>query len=358
VLVAAVLLIIAGARLLFPPVTLPSASLGPIVAAEVVAVRAEDPVTRQQTLDVRVLEGNAAGRRIVATHLTTDLERSGLRAGDTIYVLDADVPGQAAFVVDVVRLWPLAILAIVVAIVTVAMARWQGVGALIGLAMTLLVLAGLVIPGILNGANPVLMAVIGSFLILAVTLFLAHGFTIKAWAALAGTGLSLLLTALVADVAVNMTRLTGVGTEEGSYLFTQTQGSIDVVGLLLAGIIIGAVGALNDSAISQSSAVTELRDTDPSMSRWTLFERAMRIGRDHIASSIYTLVLAYVGAALPLFLLVALSADSLGVTLNREFIAEELVRTMVGTLGLLACVPLTTGVAAFLEGEARSVEPV
>lgn len=335
----------------FQPTFRLQTSVGETVRADVVRVVSENPETLTQVLELEYREGPRTGQRGMGAHQVVSFEEQTgvLRAGDAIYVLEDPLrpPGEPAFVVDVVRTGWLAVLALVVAVATLATARWQGIGALIGLAVTFGVLAIFVVPAILSGANPVISAIVGAMVILLVTLYTAHGFNGKATTALLGTVAGLLVTGGLAVLATGMTRLTGLASDDAAFLYAQSGGTISLAGLLLAGIIIGAIGVLNDSAITQASAIYELRRTLPGASWQDLYGRGMRVGRDHIASSIYTLVLAYAGAALPLFLLVALSTDPLLLTANREFIAEELVRTMVGTLGLLACVPITTLMAAW-----------
>jgi uncharacterized membrane protein len=234
--------------------------------------------------------------------------------------------------------------AVVFALVVVVLGGWRGATALVGLVMSVLILLMFVLPAILDGRNPVLVAVVGSAAIAFVTMYLAHGFGRMTTIALAGMTAALILTAVLSAVVVDLARFTGFVTEETS-LLTFFEG-IDVTGLLLAGIVLGAAGALDDVTITQAATVWELKAADPSLQSAGLFRRALRVGRDHIASIVNTLLLAYAGASLPLLVLFVLARQSLGTIANSEVVAVEIVRTLVGSIGLVAAVPLTTWLAA------------
>jgi uncharacterized membrane protein len=233
---------------------------------------------------------------------------------------------------------------LVFAAAVVAVGRWRGVAALAGLAASLGILLLFVLPAVLDGRSPVLVAVVGASAIGFVTLYLAHGFTRMTTVALLGMIGALVLTALLSAATVELAQFSGFATEE-STLLSLFEG-IDVAGILLAGIVLGTAGALDDVTVTQASAVWALRGADPDQDPATLFRRAMRIGRDHIASTVNTLLLAYAGAALPLLILFVLSEQSLGAIANSEIVAVEIVRTLVGSIGLVAAVPITTWLAA------------
>ncbi len=234
--------------------------------------------------------------------------------------------------------------AIVFALVVVVLGGWRGATALVGLVASVLILLAFVLPAILDGRSPVLVAVVGSAAIAFVTMYLAHGFGRMTTIALAGMTAALILTAILSAIVVDLARFTGFVTEETS-LLTFFEG-VDVTGLLLAGIVLGAAGALDDVTITQAATVWELKATDPSLGSAGLFRRALRVGRDHIASIVNTLLLAYAGASLPLLVLFVLARQSLGTIANSEVVAVEIVRTLVGSIGLVAAVPLTTWLAA------------
>jgi uncharacterized membrane protein len=176
---------------------------------------------------------------------------------------------------------------------------------------------------------------------------LTQGWALKTHAALLGVCITLILTGALAAFAVNLSRLSGFGSEDA--MFLQTAGaSVNLRGLLLAGIIVGTLGVLDDVIVGQASAVMELAKANPAWDWRELYLRAMNIGQDHIAATVNTLVLAYVGAAMPMFLLFQLYPEPWTQTLNREIVAEEIVRTLVGSLGLIAAVPITTFIASVL----------
>jgi uncharacterized membrane protein len=203
------------------------------------------------------------------------------------------------------------------------------------------------LPALLSGEDPLAVALVSSAAIMMVLLYLAHGVSIRTTTALLGTLFGLGLSAVLGTWAVGATHLTGVGSEDDLTL-TAVAGQVRLSGLLLAGIVIASLGILNDVTVTQASAVWELRDLDPTVSPRRLFTGAMRIGRDHIASSVYTLVFAYAGAALPILLLINLADRPLSTILTGEAISQEIVRTMVGSIGLVLSVPLTTAVGVAL----------
>jgi uncharacterized membrane protein len=238
----------------------------------------------------------------------------------------------------------LLVVAAVFAGVVVLLGGWRGATALVGLTISVLILLMFVLPAILDGRSAVLVAVVGSAAIAYVTMYLAHGFGRMTTIALLGMISALVLTAVLSAIVVEMARFTGFVAEETS-LLTFFEG-IDVTGLLLAGIVLGAAGALDDVTITQAATVWELRAADPSLDNAGLFRRALRVGRDHIASIVNTLLLAYAGASLPLLVLFVLARQSLGTIANSEIVAVEITRTLVGSIGLVAAVPLTTWLAA------------
>jgi uncharacterized membrane protein len=232
----------------------------------------------------------------------------------------------------------------------VLLGRLRGLAALAGLGASLGVLFWFVLPSILDGKPPVLVAVVGAAAIAYLALYVAHGFRPLTTVALVGTLSALVLTVALSSLVVEAAQLTGFASEEASYL-TLFSVELDFPGLVLAGIVLGAMGALDDVTVTQASAVWELRAADPGMSASDLFRAGLRIGRDHIASTVNTLVLAYSGAALPLLALFVLSEQSLGSLANSEAVATEIIRTLVGSIGLVAAVPLTTWLAAHAAAE-------
>lgn len=242
---------------------------------------------------------------------------------------------------------PLALLAGLFLAAVIGFGRWQGVRALVGLGATLVLIVGFIVPAILAGRPPVTVALFGALAIMILTLYLAHGYSAKTTAAVVGTAVALGLTALLAVAFVAAANLTGF-TSEDARLANITLGGVSLRGLLLAGIIIGGLGVLDDVTMSQSSTVFELHRADPEAGFTRLTRGALNVGRDHIAATVNTLFLAYAGAALPLLILFATGTDSFAVILTSEVVAVEIVRTLVGSLGLIAAVPVTTALAAAL----------
>jgi uncharacterized membrane protein len=251
------------------------------------------------------------------------------------------------FFLDFDRRLPLVGLAVAFSLVVIALSRWRGVAALAGVLISLVVLAKFVLPAILSGSNPLAVAIVGGAVIMFLALYLAHGMNAATTTAVLGTFASLLLTGLLALIFVRITIFTGAGSEEAAFLQIN-QSQVNLQGLLLASIVIGTLGVLDDVTVTQASAVWELRRANPGYGVGQLYESALRIGRDHIASTVNTLVLAYAGASLPLIILFSVSNRPLDQILNTENVAEEIVRTLVGSIGLVASVPITTGLAALV----------
>ena len=254
-------------------------------------------------------------------------------------------PGEQYAFADVERRSPLLLLGALFAVAVIGLGRWTGLRALLGLGLSLLVVTAFVLPALLAGSNALLVALVGSAAVMFTVLYLAHGIRVQTSIAVLGTLASLLLTVVLAELFVGAAALTGLGSDETS-LISATVGTIDLRGLLLAGIVIGSLGVLDDVTVTQSSAVWELHLANPAAGARELYRAGIRIGRDHIASTVNTLVLAYVGASLPLLVIYSLAGSSLHDVLTSEVVAQEVVRTLVGSIGLVAAVPLTTLLAA------------
>lgn len=259
-----------------------------------------------------------------------------------------DAPRDLQYsVTDVNRKVPLAVLAGIFALAVVLVGRMRGVMALIALAISFMVLTFFILPAILQGSNPLVVAVVGSSAIMLIALYMCHGLSARTSVAVLGTLISLLLIGLLGSYFISWASLTG-NTDDNTGLIHGLYPEIDMSGLLLAGIIIGSLGVLDDVTVTQTSVVWELHAADPRMGPRALYRAGIRIGRDHIASVVNTLVLAYAGAALPLLLLFSIAQSSVGTVANSELVAEEIVRTLVGSIGLVASVPLTTALAAMV----------
>lgn len=324
---------------------------GTVTAAPVVPCRSALPGVDLTCRDVTVrLESGPEKGQTTTLDITEGPDQPTLRAGDRVVLGRAADPGSevAYYFSDYQRRAPLLVLGLLFALAVVGLARWRGAAALVGLGVSLLVLVRFVLPAILAGESALAVAVVGSSVIALAIIYLAHGVNARTTTAVVGTLLSLGLTAVLAVVFVEATRLTGLSSEEGTYLRGLLGGQVNLRGLLLGGIVIGALGVLNDVTITQASAVWEIYLADPSAGAGRVYRSAMRIGRDHIASTVDTLVLAYAGAALPLFVVFTVADRRLGDVVTGEVVASELVQTLVGSLGLVAAVPVTTGLASLL----------
>jgi len=265
------------------------------------------------------------------------------------------------YFVDFVRTTPLLWLTGLFALAILLISRWKGFRSLLSMAFSLMVIIGFIIPRILAGGDPLRVSITGSVILLGVTLYLTYGWNLKTHAAVISMVLVLLITGLLAGAFVSFSKLTGSGDENALFLIQMLNTQINLRGLLLGGMIIGALGVLDDLVTTQASAVFELHHANPLLGFQELFRSAMRIGQDHVAATVNTLVLAYAGASLPMLLMFTLGRGDLGYLVNFEFVAEEIVRTLVGSLGLISAVPLTTAIAIFiaLRGDAlRAWEPV
>lgn len=272
-----------------------------------------------------------------------------INVGDSVRVTANEAPegGSATLsLVDFERRAPIVWLALAFAGLVLVFGRLRGGLSLIGLAGSLAIVLAFIVPAIAEGSEPVLVAIVGALAVMLVTIALAHGLGVKSAAAMLGTAASLIMVALLALIFTELAHLTGFSSEEATLL--ASDGSISVQGLLLAGMVIGALGVLDDVTVSQSSTVFALRSANSSMDARELYRRAIEVGRDHISATVNTLVLAYVGAALPVLLIFSAGSVGFGEALNAEVVASEVVAMLVGSIGLIAAVPITTWLATML----------
>ena len=297
-------------------------------------------------IDAELLEGPDAGL-IVPLDLF-DAASAALSEGEEI-VLEFDERAGEGFQYrfsdrerSAVLIW----LAGLFALAVVALGRWRGVAALVGLGASVGILVVFTVPALVEGSDPLLVALVSASAIAFAAVYLTHGVTTMSTVALLGTLASLALTALLATIFVGLAGITGLASEEAAFLQLGSV-RVELQGLVLAGIVIGALGAIDDMTVTQSSAVWELRRAGRDRPLRDLYRSGMRIGRDHVASTVNTLVLAYAGASLPLLLFFSLADRPVSVVANGELVATEIVRTLVGSIGLVASVPLTTALAAW-----------
>ena len=281
------------------------------------------------------------------------------RVGERVELYVAPGPDGRPMVVvtDWVRRPALAWLVALFAVVSFAVAGFKGLRAFASTAASLAIVIAFVVPQILGGANPVLISLLGVGGILVLAIYFVHGVNWSTSAALAGTLLAVVATMVLALIFTDLARLTGLGNEDAILLMSAAP-QVALKGLLLAGLLIGALGALTDITIVQASVVRELAHTDPQLSLRELYTKGMNVGRDHVGSLVNTLVLAYTGASLSLLLLLNVGEFGVMRAFNLELVANEVVHTLVGSIGLVLAVPITTLLAAVLfRGDRIPVAP-
>jgi uncharacterized membrane protein len=301
------------------------------------------------TATVRITEGAGAGQQ-VSTDIPSGPGAIDIAPGDDVVLLSLEggvEGGQRFSIIDHQRSTALWLVVGAFALAVIAFGRWRGITALLGLAVTFALLLLFIVPAILDGRSPVLVAIVGAAAIMLTVLYLTHGFSLTTTIAVAGTLASLTLTAALSAIATAVTHLSGIA-DETSFNLDLTQSDVNMQGLLLAGIVIGSLGVLDDVTVTQSATVTELARANPAFGFRQLYGAATRVGRAHIAAVINTIVLAYAGASLPLMLLFAAGTTPIGELLTNQLIAQEVVRSVVGTMGLITAVPITTALAALL----------
>ncbi|WP_030145158.1 YibE/F family protein, partial [Spirillospora albida] len=305
------------------------------------------------TAAVEITSGDAKGR-VVSAELPSGPGGRVFSEGDDVTLTHAPGgPGGAQYLLsDHDRSSALWLVAAAFALAVIAFGRWRGVTALAGLAVTFALLLLFLIPAILEGRPPLLVAIVCASAIMLAVLYLTHGFRVTTSIAVIGTMASLLLTGALATAAISLTHLTGITDDSSFYLDYSYH--INTQGLLLASIIIGSLGVLDDVTVTQVATVAELAHANPSSGFRKLYRAAARVGRAHIASVINTIVLAYAGASLPLLLLFTIADQPLGDVLTNPAVAQEIVRSVAGTLGLIAAVPITTALAALAVRPAQS----
>ncbi|MEU5262729.1 YibE/F family protein [Amycolatopsis sp. NPDC021455] len=301
------------------------------------------------TVELTMTDGPASGKPL---KLTVPIEPSTPRftAGDAVVLAynGGNAADPASFqLVDFQRGTPLLVLAALFAVAVLVLGRWQGVAALVALGLSFVVIALFILPAILAGENPLVVAIAGAGAIMFIALYLTHGLSARTSAAVLGTLVSLALIGILSAIFSAAASLTGLDDSTTTLIGSLGHG-IDARGLLLAGVVIGALGVLDDVTVTQTSAVWELRRANPDLTWRELYSSGLRIGRDHVGSAVNTLVMAYAGAALPVLLYSSISGVGLGALLGSEDIAQEIIRTLAGSVGIVAAVPVTTVLAALI----------
>ncbi len=304
-----------------------------------------------QDISVQLLDGPDKNKTIIIKYTQADAKDtiSVPKQGETVVVMKSQTGAEATYVIsDRYRLHSVIVLLVAFFILIVAFGRLKGVMATVGLGVSVLIIVQYIIPQILGGSNPFFVTLVGILLIAVISLYLAHGFNKRTTVALVSTLGTLGISILLARLAVNMTQLNGLGSEEAMFLQAGALGSVNLKGLLLGGILIGTLGVLDDITTSQAAAVDEISKANPSLSFTDLYNRGINVGHEHIASLVNTLFLAYAGASLPLFILLSQPhGQPLWAILNSEQFVEEIVRTVVGSIALILGVPVSTLLSAW-----------
>ena len=348
-------LLVAGIAWLLPDLS-PTPTQPPAVAlfrGHIVEFLHSDDVTAPD-VRLKIIDGPRAGD-LIDGYLQGPSGQEELpryQIGDDVVISGSLEPDDTYWAVsDLYRIPVLALLLGIFAVSVTVVGGWRGVRSLLALALTLVVIVRIVVPLILAGYDPLWVAIVAATGVTIVTFVLTEGLRPQTIAAAIGTFASLALVAGLAIVFDELARFTTLrGSEDASYLQAVGVGQIDIGGLILAAIIFGALGILDDVTVTQAATVTELHEADPSAGRAVLAGRAMNVGRSHIAATVNTLVLAYVGASLPLIVLFAAGRQDPFLTASSEVVAVEVVRALAGSIGIVAAVPLTTAIAAFLVG--------
>lgn len=309
---------------------------------------------KYQRVNVRINNGPDAGKDelIEYSSSASAFEQQKLAVGDTVIITADAIGGSGYVIIDKLRIPGVLVALVAFFLLAIIFAGIRGVTSLFGLAASLGILAYGVIPAIMAGHDALLISVVGAFSIAVVSILLAHGVNKRSGIALGSTLITLIGAVAFSVVAVMLSKLSGSGTEEAVFLQIGSLPSLNLQGLLLGGMIIGTLGVLDDVTTAQVAAVEEIGIADPSLSRGELYRRGLRVGKEHIASLVNTLALAYAGASFPLFLLFAVNGGPpLWVILNAEYVMEEVVRAIVGGASLVIAVPISTFAASWYFGK-------
>ena len=298
-----------------------------------------------QEVTVKILKGDKIGEEVTITDSSFPLQ-----VADKIYIRYLRTADGAEYysVQEPYRLPQLGLLFALFIGAVLLFGGKQGFLSLLALFVSFGVIFKMLFPSMLVGGNIVVIATVGALLSLFVVMYLTHGLRRLTTSAFLGCTASVIATLFLAKYAVTITSLTGFSTEESVYLNIATKGNLDFVALLIGGMIIGIIGVLDDVSITQASVVNELIKANKQLSKLQLYAKALKVGKDHMGAVINTLVLAYTGASLPLVLLLYTVDTPILELINREVIATELIRSIIGSFGLLLAVPLTTLIAVFL----------
>lgn len=313
-----------------------------IISEESRDIPGTDTETIYQTIEVEILSGNDRGKT-----LTLENDYLKLKAGDQFFLIHTvrSDDSETFVISDPYRLPIIGWLVGLFTLSIIALGGKQGFRSIVSLIGSLLVIAYVLVPLLLQGHSPIMVSSVVAAIILFIAIFATHGLNKESAIAFTGTISAVILTTILAYIATNLANLSGFGSDEAVYLNFNTRGSLDFAGLLLGGIIIGTLGVLDDIAITQTAVVRELLHTDHSLTKKDIYRKALRVGREHVGALVNTLALAYTGASLPLVLLLSQSTMPALFIINSESFSTEIIRTLVGSIGLIMTVPITTALA-------------
>ncbi len=313
-----------------------------------------------QKVGLHIMDGEDQGQSVTVEYIgMTTSSFQPVKVGQLVVLnrvesADGSIQYQ---IIDKLRLNELAIIGVLFVFLVLLLARWKGVGSILGMFFSLAVILKFIVPQILAGKDPLVVSILGSIAILVTSIYLAHGLSKQTSVAVLATSITLIITGLLSVLFVSLTNLSGISNEDtSSLLFGGPTATINYKGLLLGGMIIGFLGVLDDITTGMSATVFELKKVNTKLKFPQLIKSSLNVGVEHISSLVNTLVLAYAGASLPIFLFLVLNTQGYPVwfMLNSEFIAEEIVRTLVGSIGLLFAVPITAAIAAWVVTKEKS----
>lgn len=304
-----------------------------------------------QKIGLNITSGDLKGRNIISENGKIPITYvPKYKTGDEVYITKTNNLGEkdTFLITDYIRRTPIYWLFAFFVILTILVGRLRGTLSLLGMAISFLTIFFYILPNIISGKDPILIAISASVFLIPITFYLSHGINGKTTSAVISTIVSMIVVGFLSNISIEAIHLSGFSSDEASFIQSSTHGLINLQGLLLAGILIGALGIMDDITISQSAIVYKLKETNPTLNFGQIWNKTMDIGKDHIASIVNTLVLVYTGASLPLLLLFVNSTIPFSEVINYEMLAEEIVRTLVSSIGLILAVPITTFIASYL----------
>ncbi len=320
-----------------------------VFKAKIIEVLPEEDKLKNQDLRIQFLSGELTGQQATAAAALDKTSFGQFEIGQKVIVRQVKLANNQHLVVtDFLRSEALWAITIVFVLAVIIISRKKGLSSLISMGLSFVVITQLILPMLSQGQSPVLVSALGAVIIIPLTFYLSHGFKKKTHVAVVGTLVALILSTLLASLFVKNAHLSGYTSEEASFLNIEKDGQLDVRGLLLASIIIGLLGTLDDITVTQSGLVSQLDRNQPELSPKQLYQQAMTVGQDHIASMVNTLVLVYTGAALPLLMIFIDNPYPVWYIVNQEIVAEEIIRMLIGSVGLIVAAPLTTLLAVSL----------